>query len=410
MIINADRWPNISTFGNYTKCDFDKLEWATYRCWSFEVRDYDDTDYWHSNILSWDAFLHYPIDTLMSSDLIEKFKKKELVIIVSNYSEAYHDIIDGIYRHLIIANNIPAEQVLYLTNSPDIVTEINHISAKYNLPPCRAEWLVLYEWDATVYANSKPHEIPDTATETLNRSVYQKKFLSFNGQPRGHRIIFMGLMCAYDLIHLGHVSYNCYVYGTTIDNLPDATTYYNNTMLGSIQNNPEVLQLLTDNKEKICNLKSMFLDTTFEDQRSRGRLRDTKKEYYEETYFSVVTETLCMQTESHAGDTGVGRILSEKIFKAILNRHPFIIVGVSKSLQLLKDLGYKTFSQWINEDYDNELDDITRIHMIVKEVKRLSELPDDKLAEFLIFAREIVEHNFNTVKSKPKPRSIPLPL
>ena len=48
--------------------------------------------------------------------------------------------------------------------------------------------------------------------------------------------------------------------------------------------------------------------------------------------------------------------------------------------------------------------------MIVKEVKRLSELPDDKLAEFLIFAREIVEHNFNTVKSKPKPRSIPLPL
>ena len=410
MIINTDRWPNINTFGNYTKCDFDNLEWATYRCWSFEVRDYDDTDYWHANILSWDAFLHYPIDTLMTPDLIEKVKKKELVIIVSNYSEAYHDLIDGIYKHLIIANNIPAEQVLYLTNSPDIVTEINHISAKYNLPPCRAEWLVLYEWDATVYANSKPHEIPDTATETLNRNVYQKKFLSFNGQPRGHRIIFMGLMCAYDLIHLGHVSYNCYVYGTTIDNLPDATTYYNNTMLGSIQNNPEVLQLLTDNKEKICNLKSMFLDTTFEDQRSRGRLRDTKKEYYEETYFSVVTETLCMQTESHAGETGVGRILSEKIFKAIVNRHPFIIVGVAKSLELLRYLGYKTFSPWINEDYDNELDDITRIHMIVKEVKRLSELPDDKLAEFLIFAREIVEHNFNTLKSKPKPKSIPLPL
>ena len=46
--------------------------------------------------------------------------------------------------------------------------------------------------------------------------------------------------------------------------------------------------------------------------------------------------------------------------------------------------------------------------MVVKEVKRLSELSDDKLAEFLIFAKEIVEHNFNNLKSKWSPKSIPL--
>jgi hypothetical protein len=412
MIINSDHWPNIVTFGNYDNNNpFNRIEWVGLGKGpdlAFYVKNYDDTNYWYVMILNGDAFYHYPINTLMSHYLLKKVKNKELVIVVSNYSEAYHDTIDGIYKHLIIANEIPVEQVLYLTNSPDIATEINHISAKYNLPPIRAEWLLLYEWDATVYANSKPHEIPDTAIETLNRSVYQKKFLSFNGQPRTHRVILMGLLCAYDLIDLGHVSYNCYVYGTSIDELPSATAFYNNNMLALTQNNPEILQLLTDNKEKICNLKPMFLDTTAEDQRSRARLRDSKKEYYEDTYFSVVTETLCMEMESNAGETGAGRILSEKIFKAIVNRHPFIILGRPKSLQLLKELGYKTFRPWINEDYDNELDDITRIYMVVKEIKKLAELSDDRLAKFLIFAKEIVEHNFNNVKSKWSPKSIPL--
>lgn len=409
MIINEEHWPNIITFGMYDMPDYNRFTWhGPGGRLTRLIRDYDDKDYWFVNIMSRDAFYHYPIETIMAPELIEKVRKKELIMVVCHYSEAYHDVIDGIYQYLIISSNIPVEQVLFLTNSPDIVTEINHISAKYNLPPMKAEWLITYEWDANVYANSKPHEIPDTALDTLNRSTYQKKFLSFNGQPRAHRIICMGLLCAYDLIPLGHVSYNCYVYGKTIEELPTSEDYYNETMLRTSENNPEVLQLFTENKEKLSKLQPMFLDTSMEDQRSRGALHDTKKEYYEETYFSLVTETLCLKAESNGGETGIGRILSEKIFKAILNRHPFILLGVPKSLQLLRDLGYKTFSPWINEDYDNELDDITRIHMVVKEVKKLAELPDDKLAEFLVFAREIVEHNFNNVKSKPGPKSVPL--
>ena len=407
-LINLNYWPTVITHGNYDKHPNRKSDWNIYPIHHQYIRNYDDTDYWFVNIMSYDAFYHYPLDTLMSSELIEQVKQQKVVIVVCHFSEAYHDIVDGIYKHLIIANDIPVKQVLLLTNSPDIATEINHISKKYNLSPMKAEWLITYEWNATVYANSKPHEIPDTALDTLNRNIYQKKFLSFNAQPRMHRIIFMGLLCAYDLISEGHVSYNNFVNDCDIRDLPLGLDYYNNLMIIQSKNNSEVLRLLTENKEKICKLESMFLDTTIEDQRSRGSLSDTKKEYYEDTYFSVVTETLCMQTESSGGETGIGRILSEKIFKAILNRHPFILLGVPKSLHLLRDLGYKTFSPWINEDYDNELDDITRIHMVVKEVKKLCELPDDKLAEFLIFAREIVEHNFNNVKSKPGPKSVPL--
>jgi hypothetical protein len=50
--------------------------------------------------------------------------------------------------------------------------------------------------------------------------------------------------------------------------------------------------------------------------------------------------------------------------------------------------------------------------MVVKETKKLAELSDEQLAEFLIFAREIVEHNFNTLKAKAvhSHKTVPLPL
>lgn len=412
MIINTANWPNITTFGNYDNHPSSNIKWYSYEDMTFTVRSYDDTDYWYINILEWDAFYHYPIEQIMPADILARVKRKEVVIIVCQSSEAYHSVVFGIYKHLIKASRIPPSQVLLLSNSPDIVTEINYISSKLNSAPIRAEWLKTFEWDAMYYVNQVTHEPISITSNTLNKTSYEKKFLSFNGQPRTQRIICMGLLCAYDLIPLGHVSYNCYVYGKKIEDLPTGVEYYNNPMLLHALKHPEITKLLTDNAEKICNLKPMFLDTTPDDQRSRGSLRDTATIYYEDTYFSLVTETLCMDGESGDGRSGKGRVLSEKTFKSIINRHPFIILGVPKTLQLLKDLGYKTFSPWINEDYDNELDDMTRIHMVVKETKKLAELSDEQLAEFLIFAREIVEHNFNILKAKAvhSHRTVPLPL
>jgi hypothetical protein len=53
MIINTDRWPNINTFGNYTKCDFEcipkvevkrkpmeKLQAAIWACSGFEAKSW----------------------------------------------------------------------------------------------------------------------------------------------------------------------------------------------------------------------------------------------------------------------------------------------------------------------------------------------------------------------------------
>jgi hypothetical protein len=210
-----------------------------------------------------------------------------------------------------------------------------------------------------------------------------------------------------DVLQYGHVSYNSYTFPNYQN--PSSKEIYD-LMLTWTENSNEFTEILTNNKEKLIQLDTMYLDDAPKIDKVIMVESFTKEcvPFYEETYFSVVTETLCMRIHSHDGHTGIGRLLSEKTFKAILNKHPFILVGVPKTLQLLKELGYKTFSPWINESYDDEYDDYKRLIMIAQEIKKLAELKPAELTEFLKFANGIVEHNFKVLHTKKGPWAIPL--
>jgi hypothetical protein len=58
--------------------------------------------------------------------------------------------------------------------------------------------------------------------------------------------------------------------------------------------------------------------------------------------------------------------LSEKIFKPISNLQPFLVIGDYLTLAELKKLGFKTFSPFIDESYDNERDSYKRMELIEK--------------------------------------------
>lgn len=401
-VLNYDNYPQILSWGK--KCN---PETATITFASgheshryLHMRDYTDTDYWYVEVLHGDAFYCFPLTDLMSEETLARVRNKEVTILVCHHHEAYHCIIHDLYEFLIVANNIPPEQVLLLTNSPDIVTEINYVSSIFNTGPINAEWMLEFEMSASVTAQELI--LPDmkfNVAKTLVDKEYNKKFLSFNGLHRPHRSLMVSLLASSDLLKYGYVSYNSYTFPNYQNPSPEEIY---DLMLTWTENSPEFTEILTNNKEQLTRLDTMYLDDAPKIDKVIMVYSFNKDcvPFYEETYFSVVTETLCMKIHSHDGHAGVGRLLSEKTFKAILNKHPFIIVGVPRTLRLLKDLGYKTFSPWINEDYDEEYDDHKRLLMINQEVKRLSELPPEELTNFLKFARKIVEHNFNVLLAK----------
>jgi hypothetical protein len=81
-------------------------------------------------------------------------------------------------------------------------------------------------------------------------------------------------------------------------------------------------------------------------------------------------------------------------------RHPFILVSVPDSLEIYRIMGYKTFSPFIDERYDQELDDGKRMLRVLDEIERLCNLTESELQEFLLNVKEICDYNYNVLMSK----------
>jgi hypothetical protein len=107
----------------------------------------------------------------------------------------------------------------------------------------------------------------------------------------------------------------------------------------------------------------------------------------------VVTETVFYYDKLH---------LTEKIFKPITAKRPFMLLGAVHNLAYLKSYGFKTFDQWIDESYDDELDPDRRIELVVAELEKLCKLKDTELAEMYKEMQDILEFNFNHFYSKFK--------
>jgi hypothetical protein len=110
----------------------------------------------------------------------------------------------------------------------------------------------------------------------------------------------------------------------------------------------------------------------------------------EESLIHVVTETFF----NHPWDS----IFTEKIFKPIYFHMPFVLFSSPGALKYLKNLGFKTFSSFIDESYDFEFDNETRFNMIVSECKRLSCIPLNVLINQVKNIKPILVHNHNRLK------------
>jgi hypothetical protein len=114
---------------------------------------------------------------------------------------------------------------------------------------------------------------------------------------------------------------------------------------------------------------------------------DTKYDKFFDSYIHVVTETFFEQLNNRM-------FFSEKAFKPMAMLQPFVFVGQRHSLKTLRDLGYKTFQPYIDESYDEIVDDHDRMQAVVKEIKRLTALEHDQLWVLIQRIRPIIEHNF----------------
>jgi hypothetical protein len=115
---------------------------------------------------------------------------------------------------------------------------------------------------------------------------------------------------------------------------------------------------------------------------------DTNAAPYKNSYFYLCTETYTQ---------GEYKSVTEKIMKPMVNFMPFLFMSFPGALSLLRSLGFKTFSPYIDESYDDEYDEVKRFKMIYAEIKRLCSMSKEELHNWYWNMENILIHNHNLV-------------
>jgi hypothetical protein len=197
-----------------------------------------------------------------------------------------------------------------------------------------------------------------------------KKFLSFNRTlDKPHRA---ALLHEY-LINDYNDSYFSFL--TKIKYLGDIPNIGNISNNYDFYNNKLPIELDTHNTE---NKSGFGTDSTF------------KKELFLNSCIHIVAETSFENNEL---------FLSEKGLKPIIMYQPFIIFGPVGYLQRLKSYGFKTFSDFWDESYDNIEDSKKRLDVLIKLVNNLNKKSIEEFNELYKKTKNICIYNRNVFDS-----------
>jgi len=108
------------------------------------------------------------------------------------------------------------------------------------------------------------------------------------------------------------------------------------------------------------------------------------EDYYREIFVDVVCETKVM---------GQSFFLSEKTWRPIVFKRPFVSMNAIDSLKNLKKLGFKTFDSWWDESYD-DYSDQDRVRKLLKLIDEISQWPIEKCQTVLKEMQEVLDHNY----------------
>ena len=106
---------------------------------------------------------------------------------------------------------------------------------------------------------------------------------------------------------------------------------------------------------------------------------------HQQAGWDLVQETL--------SDGQPGTFITEKTFRALVMGKPALINGGRYTLRVLRDLGYRTWHDIIDESYDEESCPFRRIQKIAKQIKKLCKLSPDQWRTMWPRCLEILQHN-----------------
>ena len=308
------------------------------------------------------------------SEKAKKFSHCKNFFIIFDYSTE-GDILPDIFYYIHEAcekNNINIKNVIVLSSSSNTFELYNDYyvldkNPKEKLKAAFYPWSllskakdtqkILHE-DAIIHFGDFKHKNSLMSSEEAKSKNRPKKALCLNRRLGHHRVIIISLLINGGYIEDSLISFdsNMMYSDDIIMDIIGGADFDNNQFL----NDKSLKQKCVDGFRKMKKIGKNVVD--YEDIQNVWGFAFELKENYTKSYFSIVTETLFYR---------MGNYISEKTWKPIAHLHPFVIVGRPGTLKYLKQLGFKTFSDFWDEGYDEIESNSDRMEAVYKIIKEL---------------------------------------
>jgi len=361
------------------------------------------TDVNEDDLKNWvNVIVNYPDHTILNDldmDKVLNLSKKSISLLKNNDNvflligdkrEGNYIVNDSFWEAIIKfrkKNNIPYDKVVVINNN----SRLSHPDVKTTPMPL---YLLSHRLNPTILELENEIHSDDFISIVLksdldSKKIRNKRFLSYNRCGwRWHRALILSKL------------YKLGILDNTIFSFYENPYFDDKFKFGNLIYLPSIFEgLKIDDKDKWDILKFLVdkcptkLDHPTSESASGGHNYFSKKEHYLDTYVSIVNETGILDDVT---------FITEKTIRPMFNRHPFIVWGNPYILKTLRFYGFKTFDWLIDESYDECENANDRFDMILKEIEKLNELPIEKLHKLYYDNMDIMEYNYQHLKTLEK--------
>jgi hypothetical protein len=179
---------------------------------------------------------------------------------------------------------------------------------------------------------------------------------------------------------------------------------------GNVQNEhkPKIMYAFTelnlwDNSYWSFDKLTNFGMEIYKDRQDLFRIFKNLKTLFDKTFLYIVTETIA---DNFYMNTNIPMDFMSKMGRALYYPTPFVVVGNMGVLKRLKDVGFKTFSDFWDESYDDIPNLDGRLEKIKKILNYINNLEMDELVIIRNNMLPIFEHNRIVLKNLQKKENL----
>jgi hypothetical protein len=294
--------------------------------------------------------------------------------------EVFVDLNDWIAKHGLV------DRVLYVSSTCNVESLYFKWCKKKRLPiAMKCAWYGFFaNW---INFNQRYRDKPELGIPMASWQPGTNRFMSLNRRPYPHRIYLTTLLEHFKLIEHGAVSMPKHFeekdinWGDTDFDLPYQWQQLKDRCNGYVDK-------FDSSFNSLYNKLPLIADTDRFDINYALDLNNTLYDIYP---VNLVTETLFFTDSIFP---------TEKIFKPMMHGQIFLLAGAPGFLRQLRDFGFKTFDEFIDESYDDIDDPIERGIALMQTLTSIVKLSDHEFSTLLDKCKIIVEHNRRLLTNK----------